>query len=117
MAIDANGMRHCGQGFGEHDAKARTAHVNMDLRGLGAILVLVRLQRQVQKDISAALAGLLRQHAGRGAARQERERHGAGQLQSALTVCEVVAEVIDNDGDSRCVGERGRRETQQEPKQ
>ena len=107
MTIDANNVRDRVQGLVQGVADSRTTHVDVNLGRFAAFIIAVSLQRKVQKNVLVEAVGKLGQRPRARRARQERISNGAGQVEGALAIGQVVAEIIDDDGDTRRLGGRG----------
>ena len=71
VAVDADDMRHRGKCLVDNHVDARLAHVEVNLGRLAAGVVLVCLQRQMQKNVFAQPMRVFGERAGARRARQK----------------------------------------------
>jgi hypothetical protein len=115
MAVHAHRKRHgiyCGrEGIGERFA----GRIEGNRARFCRIVMINRLQREMQQHFLAALPGRLRQVRRSRRAGKDRAHHGAGQRDGAVPRSQVVAEIINDDCDARRrLCEALRREQQQD---
>ncbi len=103
VAVDADRMRHGLQCAFKCRADLGAIHVQPDadrvVHRIGIVRLRLRLQRQVQQDLLAVFVSGTRQFFRLWRAGQERVGNVSGQRERALPGPELIAEVVDDDGD------------------